>query len=223
MYLQWNDQFGASGNDYDLYICRAGLRPTDFNLLNGFCTSSQDTQNGDDDPQETASNGADEVDVFIKRDSGQGRRLKFYAVAFSFSGVQRSVSVAEHGVMEGGITQHEAVPGVLAVGAVPVGDPGNDDIVDYSDQGPSRIYFPTEETRMKPDVVASTCVSVTGSGGFPKIILRHLRSRPSRRGDRRAAGRGPEAGRPHQDQKAGRGRRHPANQGHCHRSGAGWS
>ena len=72
--------------------------------------------------------------------------------------------------MEGGITQHEAVPGVLAVGAVPVSDPGNDDIVDYSDQGPSRIYFPTEETRMKPDVVASTCVSVTGSGGFPKIF-----------------------------------------------------
>ena len=171
VYLQWNDQFGASGNDYDLYICRAGLRPTDFNLFNGFCSSSQDTQNGDDDPQETAAiYDWDEVDVFIKKDSGQGRRLKFYAVAFSFSGVQRSVSLAEHGVMEGGITQHEAVPGVLAVGAVSVGDPGNDDIVDYSDQGPSRIYFPTEETRMKPDVVASTCVSVTGSGGFPRTF-----------------------------------------------------
>ena len=170
VYLQWNDQFGASGNDYDLYICRAGLTPTDFNLLNGFCNSSQDTQNGDDDPQEIASSGADEVDVFIKKVSGQGRRLKFYAVAFSFSGVQRSVRVAEHGVMEGGITHHEAVHGVLAVGAVPVDDPGNDDIVDYSDQGPSRIYFPTEETRMKPDVVASTCVSVTGSGGFPKAF-----------------------------------------------------
>ena len=139
--------------------------------MNRFCSRSASVQNGDDDPQETAAiYDWDEVDVFIKKESGQGRRLKFYALVFSFTGVQRSVSLAEHGVMEGGITQHEAVPGVLAVGAVPVGDPGNDDIVDYSDQGPSRIYFPTEETRMKPDVVASTCVSVTGSGGFPKTF-----------------------------------------------------
>ena len=34
-------------------------------------------------------------------------------------------------------------------------------------RGPSRIYFPSVETRMKPDVVASDGVSVSGSGGFP--------------------------------------------------------
>ena len=59
------------------------------------------------------------------------------------------------------------MPGVLAVGAVDEADPGNDDIESFSDQGPSRIYFPSFEIRDKPDVVASDGVSVTGSGGFP--------------------------------------------------------
>ena len=157
--LQWNDKFGASGNDYDLYICPAGLTPTTFNLFNGICDASTDTQNGNDDPLEVASlYGEDEVDVFIKKYSGQNRRLEM----FFFDSYAR-----EYGVEEGGIVHHVAVPGVLAVGAVDADDPGNDDLRSYSDQGPSRIYFPSFETRQKPDAVASDGVSVTGSGGFP--------------------------------------------------------
>ena len=157
--LQWNDQFGASDNDYDLYICPAGLTPTTFNLFNRICDASADLQNGDDDPLEVASlYGETEVDVFIKKDSGQNRRLEM----FFFDSYAR-----EYGVEEGGIVHHAAVPGVLAVGAVDADDPGNDDLRSYSDWGPSRIYFPSGETRMKPDVVASDGVSVTGSGGFP--------------------------------------------------------
>ena len=157
--LQWNDKFGASGNDYDLYICPAGLTPTAFNLFNRICDASADTQNGNDDPLEVASlYGEDEVDVFIKKDSGQNRRLEM----FFFDSYAR-----EYGVEEGGIVHHVAVPGVLAVGAVDADDPGNDDLRSYSDQGPSRIYFPSFETRQKPDAVASDGVSVTGSGGFP--------------------------------------------------------
>ena len=72
----------------------------------------------------------------------------------------------EYGVEEGGIVHHVAVPGVLAVGAVDADDPGNDDLRSSSDQGPSRIYFPSFESRDKPDVVASDGVSITGSGGF---------------------------------------------------------
>ena len=79
------------------------------------------------------------------------------------------VEIVELGVKEGGITQHEAVLGVLAVGAVHAGDPGNDEILDYSDQRPTRIYFPTEETRKMPDVIAETCVPVTGAGGSPVL------------------------------------------------------
>ena len=159
--LQWNDQFGASGNDYDLYVCRAGMRPTFFNLENGLCEGSANPQNGDDDPLEAVSLfGEDEVDVYIKkfRTTDQDRRLEM----FFFGSVHR-----EYGVKEGGIVHHVAVPGVLAVGAVNEDDPGNDDLESFSDQGPSRIYYPTVETRLKPDVVASDGVSVTGSGGFP--------------------------------------------------------
>ncbi len=157
--LQWSDQFGASANDYDLYLCPAGLTPTTFNLFNGICDASTDTQDGNDDPIEVASLfGADEVDVFIKKDSGNNRRLEmvFYGSA-----------AREYGVSEGSVVHQDAVPGVLTVGAVNEADPGNDDIESFSSQGPSRIYFPSFETRSKPDVVASDGVSVTGSGGFP--------------------------------------------------------
>ena len=157
--LQWNDQFGASGNDYDLYLCPAGLTPTTFNLLNGICDASTDLQNGNDDPLEVASlYGEAEVDVFIKKHSGDNRRLEMFFI---------DSHAREYGVTEGGIVHHPAVPGVLAVGAVDADDPGNDDLRSYSDQGPSRVYFPSFETRQKPDVVASDGVSVTGSGGFP--------------------------------------------------------
>ena len=170
--LQWNDEFGASSNDYDLYLCRAGMRPTEFNRFNGFCSGSVNVQDGDDDPQETAAlNGWGEVDVYIKKESGQGRRLKFFAIAIDFHGEQfAAVRTVEYGVKEGGIYGPDAVPGVLAVGAVHVSNQGGEEVEDYSQQGPSRIYFPTEETRKKPDVVAATCVPVTGAGGFPKTF-----------------------------------------------------
>ena len=157
--LQWNDRFGASDNDYDLYLCPAGLTPTTFNLFNGICDASTHLQNGNHDPLEVASlYGEAEVDVFIKKDSGVNRRLEMFFIG-SYA--------REYGVEEGGIVHHPAVPGVLAVGAVDADDPGNDDLRSYSDQGPSRVYFPSFETRQKPDVVASDGVSVTGSGGFP--------------------------------------------------------
>ncbi len=158
--LQWNDKFGSSGNDYDLYVCPAGLRPSEFNLLNDICDGSTALQDGDDDPLEIAAlYGVTDVDVFIKRDSGVARRLEM----FTFRARPR-----EYGVREGGIVHHPAVPGVLAVGAFDEDDPGQDDIESLSDRGPSRIYFPTVQTRLKPDVVAADGVSVTGSGGFPR-------------------------------------------------------
>ena len=156
--LQWNDRFGSSGNDYDLYACPAGLRPTVFNLLNEICAGSTDLQNGDDDPVEAAFlGGVSDVDVFIERVSGQPRRLEMFTLG---------AHPREYGVREGGIVHHPAVPGVLAVGAFDEDDPGQDDVESFSDLGPSRIYFPTVQTRLKPDVVAADGVSVTGSGGF---------------------------------------------------------
>ena len=75
-------------------------------------------------------------------------------------------AILEHGVPEGGIFGHPAVADVLAVGAIDAADPGNDEARSFSDRGPSEIYFPSRETRQKPDVMGIDGVLVTGSGGF---------------------------------------------------------
>ena len=67
----------------------------------------------------------------------------------------------EHGVREGSIWGHPAVQDVLAVGAFDEADPGHDDLESFSALGPSRIYFPTVETRAKPDVVAADGASTS--------------------------------------------------------------
>ena len=160
--LQWSDRFGSSGNDYDLYVCDPGRRPTTVNRLNGFCRSSADLQNGDDDPLEVVGFPAffdTHADVYIKRSGGQARRLEVYV---------RSGYPIEHGVPAGSIWGHPAVQDVLAVGAVDEADPGHDDLEPFSSQGPSRIYFPTVETRAKPDVVAADGVSTSS------VFFRHF-------------------------------------------------
>ena len=70
VFLQWNDQFGASSNDYDLYACRPGLKPTKFNLQNGQCEGGTRLQDGDDNPSERVfASFVDETeaDVYIRK------------------------------------------------------------------------------------------------------------------------------------------------------------
>ena len=56
--------------------------------------------------------------------------------------------------------------GVIAVGAIRSSDPGHDDLESFSDYGSAEIFFPTRETRPKPEVVAIDGVAITGAGGF---------------------------------------------------------
>ena len=158
--LQWSDQFGSSGNDYDLFVCPPGLKPVKFNLQNDVCEGSTRAQNGDDNPFEIVSTLFTDylvVDVYIRKYSGDPRQLKLFVLGGR---------VLEHGVDEGGIIGHPAVSGVLAVGAIAAADPGNDEPEAFSDRGPTEIYFPSEETRNKPDVMGIDGVTVTGAGGF---------------------------------------------------------
>ena len=60
---------------------------------------------------------------------------------------------------------------MIAAGAVRAADPGHDDLESFSDWGPAEIYFPTRETRKKPDVVGIDGVSVTDAGGFPSTFF----------------------------------------------------
>ena len=160
LHLQWNDQFGSSGNDYDLFVCPPGLKPVKFNLQNDVCDKSNREQDGDDNPYEsiyTSSLDYSTADVYIRKFSGNPRQLKLFVTLGE---------VLEHGVTEGGIIGHPAVPGLLSIGAIYAADPGNDEPQFFSDRGPIEIYFPHRETRNKPDLMGIDGVMITGAGGF---------------------------------------------------------
>ena len=159
VFLQWSDKFGESANDYDLYACVPGLKPTKFNLQNAQCKGGTKIQDGDDNPSERVfASFIDEndADLYIRQFSGDPRRLELFVPGGA---------ILEHTVPEGGIIGHPAVAGVLAVGAIDAADPDNDDPEIFSDRGPSEIYFPNRETRNKPDVMGIDGVATTGPGG----------------------------------------------------------
>ena len=160
--LQWNDEFGASTNDYNLFLCPPGLKPVKFNPQNGVCKGStrEQTQDGNDNPYEIISTllvDFSVADVYVRKYSGDAKELKLFVA---------NGEILEHGVSEGGIIGHPAVTGVLAVGAIGAVDAGNDDPRLYSDRGATEIYFPSRETRNKPDVMGIDGVEITGAGGF---------------------------------------------------------
>jgi len=69
-------------------------------------------------------------------------------------------------LLEGAATER-----AITVGTINVQDPLQDDIAIFSNQGPSRIDFPTRQDRQKPDITGVDGVSVTGAGGFPQTFF----------------------------------------------------
>ncbi|MGQ0794037.1 MAG: S8 family peptidase [Deltaproteobacteria bacterium] len=155
--LQWNDPFGNSSNDYDLFL----FNPSTGEVID----SSVDVQNGDDDPIETAiaqntSSGASlAVDVVINRFAGQSRTLEIL-----FNG---PVFPQEFNTPEDSVFGHPAASSVIAVGAVPANNPNSAEV--FSARGPVSIFFPFFESRPKPEVVAPDRVS-TGVAGFSPFV-----------------------------------------------------
>ncbi len=152
--LQWDDPFGGSSNDYDLFL----FDPSTGDEID----SSTEVQDGNDDPVETAattnpsSSAFAEVDIVINRFKGRAKTLEMF-----FNG---SVIPDEFNVPEDSVFGHPAVPGVIAVGAVPSNTPNS--IEPFSSQGPVSISFPPE-SRPKPDVVAPDRISTTLPGFNP--------------------------------------------------------
>lgn len=165
--LEWNDPFGASSNNYDLYV----MSEDEKTVL----ASSKNIQNGDDDPVER---------VFIQNNSGLPGRAKL-AVA-KVTGANRKIKIdcvgadhlEEYGTPEGSVFGHAALPQVVAVGAVSAFDNGHDSLQPYSAHGPVEVFFPSYEVRLKPDVVAVDTVSVTGAAGFPNVFAGTSASAP---------------------------------------------
>jgi subtilisin family serine protease len=153
--LQWNDPFGASANDYDLFLLDQNL-----NVI----AVSDDAQTGTQDPIEAVSvsnrsTGDAVANVVIDR-FGQSapRRLELFCLG---------ARALEHVTPAGSIIGHPALPEVVSVAAINVADPGLDQVESFSSRGPSRIDFPARVDRSKPDLAGFDGVSISNAGGFP--------------------------------------------------------
>ena len=137
VFLQWNDKFGASANDYDLFACPAGLKPTKFNLQNGQCKGGTRIQDGDDNPSErvhASFSNVFEADIYVRKfeDGDEDKRLELLVT---------DEVILEHRVPEGGVVGHAAAAEVIAVGAIDASDPGHDTPQSFSDWGRLRYFF----------------------------------------------------------------------------------
>ncbi|MCS6988459.1 MAG: S8 family serine peptidase [Chloroherpetonaceae bacterium] len=167
--LQWADAFGASSNDYDLYIVDANN--------NTIVASGTSTQNGTQDPLEFAlinAGGTYRAIVHLK----SGNPVPFKIFYRSFAGtasVSLSSPAAPQVANTGG---HAAATGALGCAAVDAGTTATtgspSTIRSYSARGPVTIYnggYPNLlEVRNKPDITSFDGARVTGNGGFPTIF-----------------------------------------------------
>jgi subtilisin family serine protease len=183
-FLQWNDPFGKSGNDYDIYIFDAdgdlaGDPASDFPIG----APGWEEQDGDDDPLEFAfivneAPGPTPVGTikgfFMVIDRFFADPSKLLELQFNgFFAVDPSKNIPE-----GSVFGHAASRGAMAVaatGAVENIDgtpnPNLDIIEEFSSRGPSRIFFtpsgkPAPEVRRKPNTTAVDGTSVTGVNFF---------------------------------------------------------
>jgi subtilisin family serine protease len=167
MFLQWNDPFGGSSNDYDLFL----LDSVGNQIPSCTTCMSTNTQNGSQDPIEVVmyQNNTPNivvVNVAINRFRGVARTLAI------FSG-QGTLIPSNFDIPSDTVFGHPAAKGVIAVGAVPATNDqfcstasGPSQIEDFSSQGPEAIFFPSFEQRLKPDVVAPDGIHISGAGGF---------------------------------------------------------
>lgn len=150
VYLQWDDPFGASCNDYDMYLY----------VFEGsaLLATSTNPQTCFQDPTEHLvwENPLDVdvvVDLVINNSLGLAavRMFDLFTVDSSPNFVTPSSSVTN---------QSDAGGDVISVGAINASDPGHDTIAFYSSRGP------TNDGRTKPDITGIDGVGISGAGGF---------------------------------------------------------
>jgi Subtilase family len=158
IFLEWNDPFGASSNDYDLYLKR-DVGGVDV-------AASTNYQTGTQDPVEALyyqniTGTGQFFDIAIRHWSGSPNVT--FDMFFFGSGFGQFPNGTLHNFNTAGSSvtnQSDASGNVISVGAIDAADTGNDTIEPYSSLGP------TNDSRMKPDVTGIDGVCVTGSGGF---------------------------------------------------------
>jgi len=152
--VQWDDPWGASCNDYDVYIF-AHDSPTPL-------AASQNFQFCAQNPAEMLvwrndSSSPTTVDLVLAPiGEVQPRTFDIFVLGGSPNYYTPASSVPN---------QADAPGGVLAVGAINSFDQDHDQIAPYSSRGP------TNDGRTKPEVTGIDGVSVTGAGGFSTPFL----------------------------------------------------
>ncbi len=160
--LQWDESFGSAGDDFNLYLCDA--REGDV------LRASTTRQTGGSDPLESiawTNTGRDrEVAIVVLHAGGTGAARTLEVYAYPSTGAEVGW---ENLVAADGIYGHQAVPAVIAVGAVGALSPG--EIEPFSSNGPVTHFFPARAVIRKPDVCGPDRIAVTGAGGFKTVFV----------------------------------------------------
>ncbi len=164
-FLQWDEPFGSSGEDYDLLL----YDWTDGVLLSGALVGGQNIQDGDDDPEEFV--------VWVNNDSVNHNIGVIVGNYLGMAAPQTLEIFAwlpfsdDDATCADSVFGHPAVAEVISCGAIDSADVGNDDIEWFSSWGPSTIVFPSTQVRPTPFCSSIDGVSVTGAGGFPSTFF----------------------------------------------------
>ena len=186
IFLTWDDAFGASGNNYDLYLVQQSTGRV--------VAKSTDVQSGRQDPVEAIdyvnSGGADRFRLVVQnvQNAAQTRRLNIFAFQpecatggpqvlapprherLNFNTATRSVSAqADAGGSPASVISVGAVCSASAAAAASFSSSVPDEsCLDTSNR--TAEFFssrgPTLDGRIKPDITAVDGVTVTGAGGF---------------------------------------------------------
>jgi len=157
VFLQWNDRWEQSGNNYDLFLKNRDTSET--------IASSEVYQDGDNLPLEyimysNEGNSTFNASIEVKKISGETKEIELYIYYWP------GVTVYPENIVAGdSIFGHPALPEAVAVGAVGVGDSGDYDLEYFSSVGPATIFYPYPEVRPKADISGLDGVSVTGENG----------------------------------------------------------
>jgi len=161
VYLQWDDPWGNSANDYDLLLFEES-RPTVASV------GSANPQTGPgSNPVEAFSRknthaSTTDFDIIIGNGFERAAPRTFDMFIRCTACVPIAGNTHNFNTEAGSIPNNaDASGGVLAVGAIDAADPGNDTVEPYSSRGP------TGDGRTKPNLTAVDGVHVTGNGGFP--------------------------------------------------------
>lgn len=170
--LQWSDPWGASSNDYDLFL----LNASGTQVL----TSSTDVQNGTQNPYESISTPFIETNnrLVIVRFSGATRYLHLNAHRGRLT-ISTPGRIAGHAGAKNAMTVGAVDVAVAHGGAFPSGPAVP--VTPYSADGPRRLFYHPDgaaitpgdlsstggELVPKPDFAAGDCVSTSTPGHSP--------------------------------------------------------